>query len=901
MQLGRCCKCGKTICEGYWLRNCVIESVTLSDTGLEEVAWTHITTNLETPPQSGVDYYRINDNGAPWEIGTKKLTYGVRYNTFMPTANNQQWYQNLNAQTSSSLTPSQIPNFNVFLYYPFVGGMVSSQYSNIGGYRPPNYNSENLIYPYSELVAYGCLRETCDTRNYATVKPVTQIVVPFGREYNTAAGWPLFGIRPLYFRFLADGEPVSDILSLVEPDNEKYFRPSSDVSKANWFGVGDTIKLYENIDTDNDDTDYNWCDAGTNTISHSLSGTDVALPFDKTGYKLIVRIARCSNDGTVMGSADSGNALDVTIQLKNITTVRASFTLTVPADITTYTLDLSDSQCVSINSLSNLRIDFITTDSGGSVDTRRGLAIFSAKFVTNANESISQYPFYPNYQYGGSHGNRPQAFNIAASQQQYSLKKGKKFGIDVWYELRKETDNTTVSQISIGDFRNGSAGTIGVKLEYAPSFSPEDHAFKLTYVGGKYRSWACLGDVQYLHAITGSSYSYLPGTQIIRRMKVNFTSCEIDGFYSQAANDTYSFTDGEDFTMLSWSSETPILQAINRLWVLEDTNGTGIRNWYDSTPNGPMSAQHYYLQNSPGSFWKINRHKFVPAFGLMTSSNDPFVDQNAGEFPDYILVEKVTKVEQIVVYTYRNTTGYNYANWATPAEELNVTEFVVECWGAGGGGAGAGYQPSPSLNPQGLPGSGGGGGYSRSVLSLLPSTVYRLYVGTGGAGGDVGVGGDPGNDGSDGEETSFRYGTDVLVSAAGGKKGYGAPIGSSGAGGIGGSAADGIGQIRYSGGNGISSTHIGPSPEISVGGGSAGWESDGNSAGPPDVSGTGGKPATVKHGGKVASYQYATNTVPVLGPGGGGPAYYNNTPGLLIVPHGCGGAVRITYFKPKSS
>ena len=57
-------------------------------------------------------------------------------------------------------------------------------------------------------------------------------------------------------------------------------------------------------------------------------------------------------------------------------------------------------------------------------------------------------------------------------------------------------------------------------------------------------------------------------------------------------------------------------------------------------------------------------------------------------------------------------------NWTCPA---GVTSVTAECVGAGGRGGAA---------VSGQKGSGGGGGaYARSVLTVVPGTVYGLIVG----------------------------------------------------------------------------------------------------------------------------------------------------------------------------
>lgn len=114
-------------------------------------------------------------------------------------------------------------------------------------------------------------------------------------------------------------------------------------------------------------------------------------------------------------------------------------------------------------------------------------------------------------------------------------------------------------------------------------------------------------------------------------------------------------------------------------------------------------------------------------------------------------------------YTLRTDTFTSSGTWTVPT---GVTEAYVECWGAGGGGT-AGV------------GGGGGGAYAAKLVSnLTPGSNISITVGTSAENTDGG---------------NSVFGSNVVV-AAGGKKG--------GNGGTGGSVANSIGDIKYSGGNG---------------------------------------------------------------------------------------------------
>ena len=167
----------------------------------------------------------------------------------------------------------------------------------------------------------------------------------------------------------------------------------------------------------------------------------------------------------------------------------------------------------------------------------------------------------------------------------------------------------------------------------------------------------------------------------------------------------------------------------------------------------------------------------------------------------------------------RERTYTSNSTWTVPD---CVTEIEIETWGAGGGGG-----STEKVSWSGC-GGGGGGAYSKSILQVTPGATYSIVVGSGGIkGANVAA---PGGDGTDGGDTWFTNSAgSVLVLAKGGKGGTRddiAPndfqVGALGA--KGGLASAGIGQVRFSGGDGGSGWHG------SVGRGGGGGSSAGISA-----------------------------------------------------------------------
>jgi len=169
------------------------------------------------------------------------------------------------------------------------------------------------------------------------------------------------------------------------------------------------------------------------------------------------------------------------------------------------------------------------------------------------------------------------------------------------------------------------------------------------------------------------------------------------------------------------------------------------------------------------------------------------------------------------------------------------------CWGGGGAGGGSTTATSKAG------GGGGGGGYSKSIgIGVTPGNEVTVTVGVGGTCAVAGTDG-----GSGGDSWFYTAGTILAKGGVGGKSQANLSIGGSG-----GLASVGIGDSRYSGGNGFT-----PSANGGGGGGSAGTGSNGNNAssatGASAVSGGGA-------GGNGGGNHAIGGSAPVPGPGGGG-------------------------------
>ena len=210
--------------------------------------------------------------------------------------------------------------------------------------------------------------------------------------------------------------------------------------------------------------------------------------------------------------------------------------------------------------------------------------------------------------------------------------------------------------------------------------------------------------------------------------------------------------------------------------------------------------------------------------------------------------------------------------WVVPA---GVTSLTIETWGAGGSGG--------RRTSTGRAGGGGGGAYSRTTsLAVSPGQTIYINVGAGGDGSSATPG--PGGDSwaralVNAVPTSVTEG--VLA-----KGGNSVPINTE-TGANGGSEASGVGNIRYSGGNGASvvTTNTGG------GGSSAGTSSNGvnstttTGATAPSGGGNGG------NGNNTAN----AGAFPGVAPGGAGGGARSTTNTNSNGGNGATGKVSITY------
>lgn len=150
-------------------------------------------------------------------------------------------------------------------------------------------------------------------------------------------------------------------------------------------------------------------------------------------------------------------------------------------------------------------------------------------------------------------------------------------------------------------------------------------------------------------------------------------------------------------------------------------------------------------------------------------------------------------------------------SWTVPSD-WNSSRNTIEVIGGGGGGGGATSGATRAAS------GGGGGAYSRAInASLTPGGTVTYAVGAGGTAGSTNTTAGTGGDTYFCNSTSNCASISGSAVVAGAKGGTGAAANTGGTPGVGGAAASGVGNVRYSGGDGV----IGVTNVSSGGGGGA--------------------------------------------------------------------------------
>lgn len=275
----------------------------------------------------------------------------------------------------------------------------------------------------------------------------------------------------------------------------------------------------------------------------------------------------------------------------------------------------------------------------------------------------------------------------------------------------------------------------------------------------------------------------------------------------------------------------------------------------------------------------------------------------------FSLLKKIVFSSVLCFIGVYHSFGQDTYYFDTPGEDVfvvpeGVKSVKIEAWGAGGEGGFAAWLFSFLFSAKGE--GGGGGAYSHSSFDVEEGDEFQIFVGAGGGNKGNGRGGEERGD------STFVSGlmdgsSSVLVLAKGGLPGDGALTKSNPSDGIylrGGQADEGIGQMRFSGGNGATFEGTTRDNYTSGGsGGAAGIDGDGGHAGNPanynhGYANTGGGDGG--DGVNTGNRNPPTEGEPGVFPGGGGGGAKNGATNQITY-GGQGGHGRViitTYMSP---
>ena len=340
----------------------------------------------------------------------------------------------------------------------------------------------------------------------------------------------------------------------------------------------------------------------------------------------------------------------------------------------------------------------------------------------------------------------------------------------------------------------------------------------------------------------------------------------------------------------------------------------------DQLTNGVGALLSGFSASSTGAIPNTNAVYSAPATNIITLTSPADGAWNSGttisysaatgnvQFATLGMMQSIAN--HVVSAATPTTVTYTISGGSTFTVPAGVTSVVAEVWGGGGSGG-----PFLTNYNFGSSSGGGGGAYSRSLLSVTPGTVYTTSVGAGGPG-YLGTTAYviPGNNGS-----PSYFGSPSTVYAVGGYGGWNSDYtdyystavlgnGSCPTCSFGGAASGGVGDVKYSGGNGGigygkgGASHFPPGTYGYGGGGgsSAGTNSNGNP-------GFNGIACCINTSGGIAPLGGGTGGFGTLGVPGGSGSFPGSggggTSGLgpYISGAGADGQVKVTYYLPASS
>jgi len=842
MQLGRCCKCGGGLASGFWVRPSRIVRVDLDDIGDETVVW-------EPVYNSGaLSYYRYTDSGSLWTAGQTGLCYGVRYQVDVPTAENEEYAGEYTTSTHA------VPDF------PFAVSDVPLTYASFTSLNTGGLNG---------ILALSAMKSLmCHPRVPIKSALIEQLVHPLSMAFSSTHGVQSYRIA--YYRVLHDGVPVTDILRGFDETETTLIRRPVGVGTfdVQWDNTNPSLLPHTQIDdTSPDDDTY------INSIDNTAAQLDIAITptyhaGTLSGHTVVIRVCE-SRNGLLTTESDTPSGVTLEVRLRTLFASGYNIlvgTINVPVVPTTYTFNIPESDIASIPDVAStyttlpvIRVLTNAVPGAGCAITQIYSEIPSQWFrrITTNLVNTGSYPFTEAPRLAQSNAGNPVEWHLPENIRSYYFSPNVQVSLDIWYELVKRSSSLTMTTVLGGvrrlstDATERTDGVVGFGVQYETGTDKTKHTYRFTMNGNTWRPLIAIGD-----------------TVEISNMTSDATSTNI-------VSDTYARTSvqnsAEDMVGhgmgIYYNSEIPTVVVSGRMYVPLDTDENNIevtKSLYDTSP---LEYTWKKLNTKP-NYWSPGRTTtFHMSNGVeleIGGTLPTFTPASEPLYPTTIIVKRIAKKGK-VVRLYKGSSSF-----VVPAASFNVTQVTFECWGAGGGLGG-----SHGTFKSG--GAGGGGAYSRLVLDVEELMSFSLQVG---AAGTVGTYSLTPTAGGDGGNTWISYDGNHIVEAEGGKGGGPASLLTGGTAGVGGQATNGIGDVRYSGGNGFTSD----TTSVHYGGGSGGWESDGNTP-----SAASKYPVAVKHGSGGDNNGVALAIIWLKGMGGSG----LHTSGNVLPSQA--GMIRISY------
>jgi len=847
MFVGRCCACRTPLgpSEGFVSRLCRVTQTLGTVIGTESYFWTLASGYTDkwsmsfTAPSTG-----------------EFLLEGFRVEWYGPTANGQKF--NGMFPFTDTTTLANLYQFipNAYLNRtPATGTRNKNDSENFGTLGSTNYSHLlNTKVPLGGHVSNTELRGIMfGTSNF-----------PIRFSDATYDSLPS-DVRIKYWRMLENGVPVTDIISGYHPDSRtlQTLYPSGDVSANDW-NTSSGTEFWSLLDEPVASADlgsYVW---SSDDASDALKCTLTDFTYTG-GYNHISVAFRASwTDGSGSIIAGTGSIL-VELQYQNVTVGQTLLNLTSNGStwntVSSVFRSVTDVAAPYRESCSFIPVD--ATASDFSIKIKPSIAS-SVKRLGIAAVNVASTPF--TYSLSTTSADSQTPYWPIEAAYRLPWRKNIRLGFDIWLEAVRSAGQTFSAALGRNHQTSGkyeglystvAHGTLGIRTTFVPEYDPNQFTYYIKFLDGTWRPSGM--DVDDSNRVTFSALTYL-------------NSNDRPGYLKTIGQ---SPTDSQVMTLrLLWNKEVPevhlrsqsgsgfLVNGTTRsvLRYLPEDTGHAITNFYFY--HGSTLGNIYVNSQSPGGVWK---HKRVTKFVLEAPcqvnttnsfSSEPLLD--ISNFP--------TEIEVGPAYPSQTYSFWETTDWECPE---NVTSVIVQCWGAGGGGGATDDFSGSSA------GGGGGGAFSAKTISVTPGTTYTIAVGTGGSGGiDADINGQAGGD-------SWFIDSSTVM-AKGGLGGQGATLDDDEAGGLGGSAASGVGTTKYSGGNGAD----GLSNNYGGGGGaSAGTNSNGATA----TNATGGT-------GTGSGGNGGTGTTATVGglPGGGGGGAKGNGSEPFIQPGGAGGGGLVT-------